>query len=163
MLPLRGLEVELATHVGAVVLAAGELDAAVAALQAITGAVALDSITKTWGRSGSELTRELRKLRSDPSLSTGHSEELARICDYYDDLYKIRNAAIHSFRPGRDVERLDVVKPVKSTKGKPVMTSEGLFEQKRLGLGELVDLFYEIEDLTYRARTLFLGSAIGPS
>lgn len=161
ILPLRGLELEIATHVGAVTLAAGELDAAMAALQALTGAVTLDSITKTWGRSGLELTRELRKLESEPGLRASCSQELTRLCDRYDALYLTRNAVIHSFRPGRDVERLDVVKSVRSTKANPVTNSEGLFERQRLGLGELIDLFYDLDELTHQARRLFMSAVAG--
>jgi hypothetical protein len=110
VLPLRGLDLELATHVSAATIAAGGLDAAMYALRGMTGAVSLDAINRTWGRSGTEVTRELRKLITDPVLDADRCEELSDICDRYDALYLVRNKLIHSFRPGRDTERLDVVR-----------------------------------------------------
>ena len=154
-LPLRGLELELATHVGAVTIAAGKLDAAMSALRGIAGAATLDAIAKTWGRSGTELTRELRKIISDPSLNTEWGAGLSDICDRYDSLYLIRNNLIHSFRPGRGTERLDVVRPAKSTKANPITMTSQMLEVQRLGLAELIDLYYDIDDLTHDVRNLF--------
>lgn len=158
VLPLRGLELEIATHVGAATIAAGELDAAMGALHVMTGTVSLDGLAKTWGRSGTALTCELRRLFADSSLNEADSKELKDVCDQYDVLYASRNRIIHSFRPGHDNERLDIVMPIKSTRARPVTTAGQMFERQRMGLGELIDLYYDLDNLTHRARALFLKS-----
>ena len=123
VLPLRSLELELATHVGAATLAADELDAAMSALCGLGGAVTLDEVSKTWGRSGTELICELRKLVTGPELNADRRQELRALCDRYDALYLVRNDVIHSFRPGRSTERLDVVRAMRSTKANPITTT----------------------------------------
>ncbi len=126
------------------------------ALRGITGTVTLDAVTKTWGRSGIKLTRELRKLITDPDLDAGRRHELSDICDRYDALCPVRNDLIHWFRPGRDTERLEVVRSVKDTRANPITTTSQMFERQRLGLAELVDLYYDLDDLTHDARNLCL-------
>lgn len=51
-LPLRGLELEIATHVGAATLKAGELDAAMVGLTAIAGPPDADGLRATWAAQG---------------------------------------------------------------------------------------------------------------
>jgi len=130
------------------------------ALCGLGGAVTLDEVSKTWGRSGTELTRELRKLVTGPELNADRRQELRALCDRYDALHLVRNDLIHSFRPGRSTERLDVVRAMRSTKANPITTTSQMFEQRRLGLRELVDLYYDLDDLTHEVRNLYLR-AIG--
>lgn len=153
VLPLDGLEEEIATHVGAATLKAGELDAAMGGLVFIAGPPDLETITSTWGQSGTQLTRELMKIAASADVDVDVADEVAQLCARYDALYEVRNDLIHSFRPGRGTERLDVVRAIRIKKGKPLTDLNDLSQRRHLGLGELVDLYYEIDDLTHDVRT----------
>jgi hypothetical protein len=83
-------------------------------------------------------------------------QEVTRLCARYDALYETRNDLIHSFRPGRGSERLDVVRAIRIKKAKPLTDTNDMTERRRLGLSELVDLFYDTEDLIRDARDCYL-------
>lgn len=155
VLPIGGLEEEIATHVGAVILKAGELDAAMLGLVAIAGQPDSSTINSTWGQSGTDLTRALRKIAASADVDAGFAEEMTHLCMRYDALYKIRNDLIHSFRPGRGTERLDVIRAIRIKKGKPPTGANDMSQRRRLGLGELVDLYYAIDDLIHDARNFY--------
>jgi hypothetical protein len=49
---------------------------------------------------------------------------------------------------------------VKSRRANPITTASQMFERRRMGLGELIDLYYDLDDLTHDVRDLYLR-AIG--
>jgi hypothetical protein len=156
VLPLRELELEIATHVGAATLKAGELDAAMLGLNAVAGPPDTDTISPTWGRSGTELTKALLKVATKADVDADIRQEVTHLCARYDVLYETRNDLIHSFRPGHGSERLDVVRAVRIRKAEPLPDTNDLSQRRRLGLSELVDLYYDTDDLIRDARDLFL-------
>jgi hypothetical protein len=160
VLPLRELELEIATHVGAATLKAGELDAAMSSLIAVSGPPDPNAFSATWGRSGTELTKALLRIAASPEVDAGVLDEVTSLCARYDALYETRNDLIHSFRPGRGPERLDVVRAIRVKKNQSLNDTTSMTQRRRLGLSELVDLYYAIDDLTHDARHLYFR-AIG--
>ncbi len=160
VLPLQELEMEIAAHVGAATLQAGELDAVMGALAVVAGPPDLCTIGATWGESGTVLTKALLKMAASAGVAPDDLEELDRLCARYDTLYEIRNDLIHSFRPGNGSERLDVVRAARIKKAKPLTDTNGMTQQRRLGLSELVDLYYDLDDLIHDARGFYFR-AIG--
>lgn len=156
VLPLRELELEIASHVGAVTLKAGELDAAMGGLNAVAGSPDGDTFIATWGRSGTELTRALVKIAANADIDADVLQQVTRLCRRYDALYETRNDLIHSFRPGRGSERLDIVRAIRIKKSQPLTDTSDITQRRRLGLGELVDLYYDTDDLIHDVRDFYL-------
>lgn len=155
VLPLRGLELEIATHVGAATLKAGELDAAMGSLNAVAGPPDVHTFSATWGRSGAELTKALLKIAASATVDADVLQEMGRLCARYDALYETRNDLIHSFRPGSGSERLDVVRAIRIRKAGPLTDTSDATQRRRLGLSELVDLYYDTDDLIHDARDFY--------
>lgn len=153
-LPLRDLELEIASHVGAVTLAAGQLDAVMSSLVGGIPTGTGAAVEKTWGHSGKDLTNQLRVLAAGDPLDADWRRDVISLCDRYDAIYLVRNDVIHSFRPGTGIEQLDVVRAPKSTRANP-FDAKRAFDVKRMGLPELVDLYYDITETTHDARNLF--------
>ncbi|MFS0885461.1 hypothetical protein [Aeromicrobium sp. 179-A 4D2 NHS] len=154
-LPLRGLELEIATHVGAATLKAGELDAAMGGLSAVAGPPDAEAFRATWGRSGTELTTALRKIAASADVDADVRQEVDRLCARYDALYGSRNDLIHSFRTGHGSDRLEVIRAIRIKKSQPLPDASDMSDRRRLGMSEIVDLYYDTNDLFHDVRDLF--------
>lgn len=155
VLPLTEAELDLAEHVGAVTIAAGALDAAVIALGGVVGGWDVDRALETWGQSGKQLTLLVRKRAEGKSTP---DQEVISILDRYDALYETRNHVIHSFSVlDEDTGRRDrALRMPRSTRRQPLSPPQAMFVERRLGISELIDLWYDIDTLTHDARRLFI-------
>lgn len=155
VLPLTEAELDLAEHVGAVAIAAGALDAAVSALGGVVGGWDVDRALEIWGQSGTQLTRFVRKRAEGASTP---DQEVLALLDAYDALYETRNHLIHSFRVlDEETGRHDrALRMPRSTKKQPLSPSQATLVEHRLGISELIDLWYDIDTLTHDVRGLFI-------
>lgn len=112
------------------------------------------------GRSGTELTTGLRSIAASAHVDDSLRHEVERLCARYDTLYQSRNDLIHSFRPGQGTDQLDVVRAIRTKKSQPLPDASDMLERRRLGMSEIVDLYYDTDDLVHDARDLFFR-AIG--
>lgn len=163
LLPLTDTEIELAEHVGAVIIAAGALDAAVGALSGAIRERDPQRVLAAWGHSGSQLAEILRKQAGQAGETTSTPDhEVLTILDRYEKLYEIRNRVVHSFRVlDEGAGRLDqALQMVRGTKKQPPSPPHEMIIERSLGISELIDLWYEIDALTHDARKVFLDRTI---
>ena len=155
VLPLTEGELDLAEHVGAVIIAAGALDAALIGLAGVVDGRDAQHALDAWGQSGMQLSRI---VRSRAEAMTAPDEKVLAVLDVYDKLYETRNHVVHSFRV-RDQETGGhdrALRMPRSTRKRPLSTSQATFVEHKLGISELIDLWYAIDSLTHDVRTLFI-------
>lgn len=153
VLPLTEGELDLAEHVGAVIIAAGALDAALIGLAGVVDGWDAQYALDAWGQSGVQLSRI---VRSRAEGMPAPDQEVLAVLDGYDTLYEVRNHVVHSFRV-RDHETGGhdrALRMPRSTRKQPLSTSQATFVEHRLGISELIDLWYAIDSLTHDVRRL---------
>ena len=138
----------LAEHIGFVVMKAAQLDGTMAALVDIIAGFHTDLKLEAWGRSGSDLTDRLRRIE-------GVAPETAGFADRYKALYEHRNQVVHSLR--MDDEDGDLTH--RMLKQNPKKPSEGIYASARVGIPELIDLWYDLNELSHEVMVLFLDFA----
>ena len=156
VLPLTEAELDLAEHVGAVIIAAGALDAALIGLAGVVDGWDAQHALDAWGQSGAQLSRIVRNRTE--GMSTPDQEVLA-ILDMYDTVYESRNHLVHSFRV-RDQKTGShdrALRVPRSTRKEPLSPSQARFVERNLGISELIDLWYAIDTLTHDVRGLFIS------
>lgn len=153
VLPLTEAELDLAEHVGAVIIAAGALDAALIALAGVLDGWDVQHALDAWGQSGTQLSGMVRNWSDGIPVP---DQEVLAILDTYDELYEARNHVVHSFR-ALDLEtgRHDrALRMPRSTRKRPLTSSNATFVERKLGVSELIDLWYAIDSLTHEIRRL---------
>lgn len=155
VLPLTEAELDLAEHVGAVIIAAGALDAALIALAGVVRGWDVQHALDSWGQSGMQLSRMVRKRAEGMPAP---DQEVFAILDAYDTLYETRNHVVHSFRVlGQETGVHDrALRMPRSTRKQPLSPSQATFVERKLGISELIDLWYAIDRLTHDIRRLVI-------
>lgn len=156
VLPLTEAELDLAEHVGAVIIAAGALDAALIALAGVVDGWDVQHALDAWGQSGLQLSRMVRKRVEGMEAP---DQDVLAILDAYDTLYETRNHLVHSFRvPDQESGDHDrALRMPRGTRKLPLSPSQATFVERKLGISELIDLWYAIDELTHDVRRLFIA------
>lgn len=148
VLPLTDpAERTLAEHVGAVVLMAAQVEASLASLVDLVRGGASKPSLRAWGESGRELRRQLKSIEDAAPETLGFAER-------YEQLNELRNQVVHSIRPkvSASEARGDVTL-------RPLVKHKGVLREQVIGVPELIDLWYALQELNYDSFQVFMDHA----
>jgi hypothetical protein len=129
-----------------------ELDGAVGGLVFFASGGDATAIRRTWGKSGEELADKLRSVKPN-------DETFVRFADRYKAIYDMRNHIVHSLTTPTDAANTWSMLKMR----RRLKEGEPPGDVRQIRIGELIDLWYQAQDLLRELRTVLFTYLAHPA